>query len=102
MTKNRAAQQGREALGRSHGALTKIHLAADRRCRPVHSREGLIETMTHIVLQQIPLASAYLCQDCNVVGNCAMRCSACSSRVLLGLAGVLDRQQRVADIGWSR
>jgi len=30
------ARQGREALGRSRGGLsTKIHLAADRRCRPV-------------------------------------------------------------------
>ena len=30
------AQPGREALGRSRGGLsTKIHLAADRRCRPV-------------------------------------------------------------------
>ena len=34
--KNRAARPGREALGRSRGGLsTKIHLAADRRCRPV-------------------------------------------------------------------
>ena len=58
--------------------------------------------MTHTVLQQIPLASAYLCQDCNVVGNCAMRCSACSSRVLLGLAGVLDRREREAKSSWPR
>jgi len=34
--KNLAAGPGREALGRSRGGLsTKIHLAADRRCRPV-------------------------------------------------------------------
>jgi transposase len=34
--KNPAARPGREALGRSRGGLsTKIHLAADRRCRPV-------------------------------------------------------------------
>ena len=34
--KNRAPRPGREALGRSRGGLsTKIHLAADRRCRPV-------------------------------------------------------------------
>ncbi len=33
---NRAARPGREVLGRSRGGLsTKIHLAADRRCRPV-------------------------------------------------------------------
>jgi transposase len=34
--KNPAARPGREALGRSRGGLgTKIHLTADRRCRPV-------------------------------------------------------------------
>jgi transposase len=34
--KNPQARPGREALGRSRGGLsTKIHLAADRRCRPV-------------------------------------------------------------------
>jgi transposase len=34
--KNPPAGPGREALGRSRGGLTtKIHLAADRRCRPV-------------------------------------------------------------------
>ena len=33
---NRPGRPGREALGRSRGGLsTKIHLAADRRCRPV-------------------------------------------------------------------
>jgi len=32
----RRPRPGREALGRSRGGLsTKIHLAADRRCRPV-------------------------------------------------------------------
>jgi hypothetical protein len=32
----RMRRPGREALGRSRGGLsTKIHLAADRRCRPV-------------------------------------------------------------------
>jgi hypothetical protein len=34
--KNPPARPGREGLGRSRGGLsTKIHLAADRRCRPV-------------------------------------------------------------------
>jgi len=34
--KNSPARPGREALGRSRGGLsTKIHLTADRRCRPV-------------------------------------------------------------------
>ena len=44
------------------------------------------------MLQHIPLASAYLCQDCNCVGNCSRQCPACASEVLLGLAGVLDRE----------
>ncbi len=36
--KNPAAAAGREALGRSRGGLTtKVHLAADRRCRPLTS-----------------------------------------------------------------
>jgi transposase len=34
--KDRTAQPGRESLGRSRGGLTtKIHLAADSRCRPI-------------------------------------------------------------------
>ena len=40
----------------------------------------------------IPLAQAYLCQDCNCVSNCSRRCPACASEVLMGLAGVLDRE----------
>lgn len=41
---------------------------------------------------QIPLASAYLCTDCNCIGNCADRCPLCASQVLLGLASVLNRE----------
>jgi ferredoxin len=48
--------------------------------------------MTLITMQHIPLTSAYLCQDCNSVGNCARQCPACASTVLLALAGVLDRE----------
>ena len=40
----------------------------------------------------IPLKGAYLCQDCNSVGNCAMQCPACASTVLMNLATVLDRE----------
>jgi hypothetical protein len=40
----------------------------------------------------IPLATAYLCQDCNCVSNCSRRCPACASEVLMGLAGVLNRE----------
>ena len=39
----------------------------------------------------IPLAAAYLCQDCNCVGNCATRCPLCASEALMSLATVLDR-----------
>ncbi len=46
----------------------------------------------------IPLASAYLCQDCNCVSNCSRRCPACASEVLMGLASVLDREEVVEAI----
>jgi hypothetical protein len=42
--------------------------------------------------QHFPLTSAYLCQDCDSVGDCSTMCPACASRVLLGLAAVLDRK----------
>jgi hypothetical protein len=48
--------------------------------------------MTYPAMQHIPLISAYLCQDCNSVGNCSKQCPACASEVLLGLAGILNRQ----------
>ena len=52
--------------------------------------------MKMATMQHIPLASAYLCQDCNCVGNCASKCPACASEVLMGLAGVLDREGDVS------
>ena len=39
-----------------------------------------------------PLTSAYLCQDCNSVGNSSMKCPACASTALLNLSAVLDRK----------
>jgi hypothetical protein len=48
--------------------------------------------MTLDVMNHIPLNSAYLCQDCDAVGNSSMRCPACASEVLLGLAGVFERE----------
>ncbi len=45
-------------------------------------------------LQHVPLISAYLCPDCNAIGNSSMQCPACASEVLLSLAAVLNRQQR--------
>ena len=52
-------------------------------------------TMTIDLQQSMPLTAAYLCQDCDSVGNSSMRCPACASEVLLGLAGVLDRKAEV-------
>jgi hypothetical protein len=46
-------------------------------------------------MQHIPLGFAYLCQDCNAVGNSATKCPACASEVLMCLAGVLNREAAV-------
>jgi hypothetical protein len=48
--------------------------------------------MTLLSIQYMPLANAYLCEDCNCVGNCAEQCPACASEALMGLAGVLNRE----------
>lgn len=48
--------------------------------------------MTSPMLQHIPLKSAYLCQDCDCIGNSAVQCPACASTALLGLSSVLNRQ----------
>jgi hypothetical protein len=47
-------------------------------------------------LQHIPLKSAYLCPDCNAIGNSSRRCPACACEVLLSLAGILDREEAEA------
>jgi hypothetical protein len=52
-------------------------------------RQG--EDMYKSTQQHFPLTSAYLCQDCDSVGDCSTMCPACASRVLLGLATVLNR-----------
>jgi hypothetical protein len=49
--------------------------------------------MTFVSMQHIPLSTAYLCEDCHCVGNCAEHCPACASTALLCLAGVLNREQ---------
>jgi hypothetical protein len=51
------------------------------------------EYMTFGSMQHMPLSSAYLCEDCHCVGNCAEQCPACASAALMGLAGVLNREQ---------
>jgi hypothetical protein len=48
--------------------------------------------MTYPMLLHIPLKSAYLCQDCNSIGNSAVQCPACASSVLMSLSNVLDRE----------
>ena len=49
--------------------------------------------MTLRSMHYMPLANAYLCEDCHCVGNCAEQCPACASEALMGLAGVLNREQ---------
>ena len=49
--------------------------------------------MTYPMMSYIPLKFAYLCPNCNCVGNCAAQCPACASAALMSLASVLDRDQ---------
>jgi hypothetical protein len=60
--------------------------------------------MTFITMQHIPLTHAYLCQDCNSIGNCAQHCPACASEALMGLSGVLNRDaaEDIATISFAR
>jgi hypothetical protein len=51
------------------------------------------EHMTFLSMQHMPLSSAYLCEDCHCVGNCAGQCPACASTALLCLAGILNREE---------
>lgn len=44
------------------------------------------------MLEHFPLKSAFLCQDCNCVGNSSIQCPGCASSALLSLAVVLDRE----------
>jgi hypothetical protein len=52
----------------------------------------MLQHMTFVSMQHMPLNSAYLCEDCHCVGNCAEQCPACASEALMSLAGVLDRE----------
>lgn len=45
----------------------------------------------------IPLACAYLCTDCNCVSNSSRRCPACASEALMGLAGILNREEDIRE-----
>lgn len=50
-------------------------------------------TAEAIAIQHIRLQDAYLCQDCDCVGNCATQCPACASAALLCLSAVLNREE---------
>jgi len=49
--------------------------------------------MTVATMQHIPLSAAYLCEDCDSIGNCSERCPACASEALICLSGVLNREE---------
>ena len=51
---------------------------------------------SYLMLQHFPLTSAYLCQDCNSIGNNANHCPACASEVLMSLSAILNRADSVA------
>jgi hypothetical protein len=53
------------------------------------------EVASYLKLQHFPLTSAYLCQDCNAIGNNANQCPACASEVLMSLAVVLNRDDEM-------
>ena len=55
------------------------------------------ESMTSHLMNHIPLNSAYLCLDCDAVGNSAMQCPACASQVVMGLATVFQREEEFAE-----
>ena len=42
-----------------------------------------------VTLSHIPMERAYLCLDCEAVGNSAMNCPACAGGALLSLAAIL-------------
>jgi len=56
-------------------------------------RSGDVES--YLMLQHFPLASAYLCQDCNAIGNNANQCPACASEVLMSLSAILNREDNL-------
>ena len=56
-------------------------------------RSGDVDS--YLMLQHFPLASAYLCQDCNAIGNNANQCPACASEVLMSLSAILNREDNM-------
>jgi tRNA(Ile2) C34 agmatinyltransferase TiaS len=48
--------------------------------------------MPNLNMEYMHINSAYLCPDCNSIGNNSQRCPACTSTMLLSLASVLNRE----------
>jgi hypothetical protein len=59
------------------------------------------DAASYLLLQHFPLSSAYLCQDCNAIGNNANQCPACASEVLMSLSAILNRAEPMADDQFS-
>jgi len=59
------------------------------------------DVAAYLMLQHFPLTSAYLCQDCNSIGNNANQCPACASEVLMSLSAVLNREDSMNDEQYS-
>ena len=53
--------------------------------------------MTHEAMRHIPLAEAYLCADCNSIGNNSTRCPACAGLSLISLSAILNREESPDD-----
>lgn len=50
-------------------------------------------------LQHFPLAHAFLCENCLVVGNCSTRCPACASEISLApLVSYLNRTIGLSEV----
>ena len=45
-----------------------------------------------IEVSLIPLKQAYLCPNCEMIGNCSSRCLGCANPHVINLASILDRR----------
>ena len=59
------------------------------------------DVASYLMLQHFPLSSAYLCQDCNSIGNNANQCPACASEVLMNLSTILNRDENMISSAYS-
>ena len=46
----------------------------------------------------MPLASAFLCQDCQEIGNDPLTCPACAPKAVQSLAHILDRETPIGQL----